>query len=81
MDNCAFVFVKPHANTAATQRLVSEMITARGINILTEGELTGEQIDAGMLIDQHYYAIASKATLLKPEQLPVPAALFECKYF
>ena len=30
-----------------------------------------------MLIDQHYYAIASKATLLKPAEMPVPAAKFE----
>eukprot|EP01035_Chromulina_nebulosa_P020189 gene20189-26207_t len=30
-----------------------------------------------MLIDQHYYAIASKATLLKPKDLPVPADKFE----
>ena len=26
---------------------------------------------------QHYYAIASKATLVKPADLPVPAAKFE----
>lgn len=30
-----------------------------------------------MLIDQHYYAIASKATILKPDQIPVPKQLFE----
>ena len=30
-------------------------------------------IDEKKLIDQHYYAIASKATILKPEQLNVPA--------
>jgi hypothetical protein len=30
-----------------------------------------------MLIDQHYYAIASKATLLKPKTLPVPAGKFK----
>ena len=34
----------------------------------------------GKLIDQHYYAIASKATLLQPRQLPVPAAKFEEKF-
>jgi len=79
-DNCAFVFVKPHANTPATQALVVEQLRANKINILSDGELTGEQIDSGMLIDQHYYAIASKATLLKPEQLPVPAELFESSF-
>ena len=30
-----------------------------------------------MLIDQHYYAIASKATLMKPKDMPVPAKKFE----
>ena len=51
-----------------------------GIKVLQEGELTGAQIDAGMLIDQHYYAIASKATLLKPAQMPVPKAKFQEKF-
>jgi hypothetical protein len=41
------------------------------------GEFSGSEIDADMLIDQHYYAIASKATILKPDQIPVPKQLFE----
>jgi hypothetical protein len=32
------------------------------------------------LIDQHYYAIASKATLLKPKDMPVPADKFEAAF-
>jgi hypothetical protein len=80
MDNSAFVFIKPHANTPATQEMVKADFASRGINIVAEGELTGEEIDAGMLIDQHYYAIASKATLLKPHQMPVPADKFEAKF-
>jgi len=31
-------------------------------------------------IDQHYYAIASKATILKPAQLNVPADKFKAKF-
>ena len=50
--NSAFVFIKPHANTAPTQALVKEKLAASNINILSEGELTAEQIDAGRLIDQ-----------------------------
>ena len=80
MDNSAFVFIKPHANTPATQEMVKADFASRGIEIVAEGELTGEEIDAGMLIDQHYYAIASKATLLKPAQLPIPADKFEDKF-
>lgn len=52
----------------------------KGITISAEGELTAEQIDQGMLIDQHYYAIASKATLTKPDKLPVPADKFEKEF-
>jgi len=75
--NSAFVFIKPHANTPDVQKLVSETLKAKNITITQEGELTGEQINAGMHIDQHYYAIASKATLVKPKDLPVPAQKFE----
>lgn len=75
--NSAFVFIKPHANTQATQRLVANTFKNKNIKIISEGELTGKQIDEGKLIDQHYYAIASKATLLKPNQLPIPADKFK----
>jgi len=78
--NTAYVFIKPHANNTKTQELVSSTLITKGITIINEGEFTGEQIDAGMLIDQHYYAIASKATILKPEQIPVPADKFQDKF-
>lgn len=78
--NSAFVFIKPHANNTKTQQVVSETLRAKGIDIIAEGEFTGEQIDKGMLIDQHYYAIASKATLLKPVEIPVPADKFKEKF-
>lgn len=78
--NSAFVFIKPQANTTATQELVKGMLIQKGLEIKKEGELTAAQIDKDMLIDQHYYAIASKATLLKPKDLPVPTDKFE-KFF
>jgi len=73
--NSAFVFLKPHANTPAAQKIVKANFAKRGIHIQKEGELTAEKIDEDMLIDQHYYAIASKATLLK-----VCAAVDACIY-
>ena len=39
--NRAFVFIKPHAATDATEALVRETFNARGINILAAGTLTG----------------------------------------
>merc|ERR1711935_104204 len=48
-----------------------------GITIKKEGSIKGEVIDKKKLIDQHYYAIASKATILKPDQLNVPEDKFK----
>ena len=49
-------------------------LAAEGIAVVREGSLgAAAEIDAKQLIDQHHYAIASKATILKPHQLNVPA--------
>merc|ERR1712166_354594 len=40
----------------------------------------GDVIDAKMYIDQHYYSIASKATILEPNQLNVPSDKFEAQF-
>lgn len=78
--NSAFVFIKPHANTSHVQELVKSVFQAQGVHIIAEGEIKAEDIDKDMLIDNHYYAIASKATLLKPAALPVPADKFEAEF-
>jgi len=59
---------------------VAQGLRAKGIKIVSEGTITAEEIDQGMLIDQHYYAIASKATILKPHQLNVPADKFQKQF-
>jgi hypothetical protein len=74
------VFIKNKANTPATQKLVQQTFAKKGISIESQGELTGKEIDEKMYIDQHYYAIASKATILPPSQLPVPNDKFEDKF-
>lgn len=48
--------------------------------VASEGDIDGPTIDLKKYIDQHYYAIASKATLLPPSELPVPADKFKEKY-
>jgi hypothetical protein len=55
--NSAFVFIKPHANTIKTQQVVKSTLESKGIKIRSHGELTAQQINSDMLIDQHYYAI------------------------
>ena len=75
--NSAFVFIKPHANTKATQDYVRGVLQSKGLEIVREGDINGTEIDEKKLIDNHYYAIASKATILKPAAMPVPADKFE----
>jgi hypothetical protein len=77
LRNSAFVFVKPHANSPATQELVKSKLTDAGITILSESDIEGTAIDEKKLIDQHYYAIASKATILPADKIPVPVNKFK----
>lgn len=78
--NSAFVFVKPHANTKKTQDMVRTKLTEAGITILSESDISGDTIDEKKLIDQHYYAIASKATILSADKIPVPTDKFEKEF-
>lgn len=80
VKNSAFVFIKPHAATDAVTNLVKNTFEDNGFNIIDSGTLTGGEIDEKMYIDQHYYSIASKATLLKPAQLNVPVEKFKKKF-
>lgn len=57
--NAAFVFVKPHANTKATQDLVRKQLQAAGCEIVSENEITAATMERKKLIDQHYYAIGT----------------------
>jgi nucleoside diphosphate kinase len=75
--NSALIFIKPHANNPNVQSLVSNSLTSQGFRIAADGEITAEEIDSKQLIDNHYYSIASKATLLEPKDLPVPSDKFE----
>lgn len=45
LENSAFVFIKPHANTPATQKLVREKLLASDITILSESDIDGKTID------------------------------------
>jgi len=78
--NAAFVFIKPHAVTPAVVGLVKGYFAGKGVSVVGEGSIKAEEIDAKKLIDQHYYAIASKATILKPHELNVPGDKFEAQF-
>ncbi len=74
--NSAFLFVKPHANTEKVRELVTKKLESEGIKILSQLDIGGEEIDSKGLIDQHYYSIASKATILSADEIPVPKDMF-----
>jgi len=80
LKNKAFLFIKPHAVTDAVKALANSELTKKGFSILAEGEIKAEDIDSKQLIDNHYYAIASKATILKPDQLNIPEDKFQEKF-
>ena len=70
----AFVFIKPHAVTDKAKALVAGKFAGAGIKITKEGSLDGTTIEKNKLIDNHYYAIANKASLSKPKDLNPPPA-------
>jgi len=72
IKNMAFVFVKPKANNEKVQKLVKDTFAASKISLVKEGEIKGEVIDKDKLIDNHYYAIAQKAVLMRPKDLNAP---------
>lgn len=70
--NSAFMFVKPHAVTDATKEYIGAELAAKGFTVKTEGELDNVTIETKKLIDNHYYAIANKASLTLPKDLHPP---------
>jgi len=79
----AFVFLKPHAVTDAAQKLVAGRFTEAGVSVYQQGSLDSKIIEQDKLIDNHYYAIANKASLSKPAELNPPASKqeeFEAKF-
>ena len=77
LQNSALLFIKPHANTQSVQDLVVDKLNDANIKILSQVDIGGQEIDAKGLIDQHYYSIASKATILAAQDIPVPPEKFQ----
>ena len=67
-------FIEPHAVTDKVKDLAMAGLKKAGLKVV--GSIKAEVIDKTDLFDQHYYAIASQATILKPEQLNVPEDSF-----
>jgi len=77
VKNSAFVFLKPAAVTDKMKELVKETFDKKGLKLIKEGSIAAADIDKKQLIDKHYYAIASKATLLTPDKLSIPKDKFK----
>ena len=59
------------------KKLVQKTCQAKGIEIKKEGGIEAAEIDRRMLVDRHYYSIASKAALKKPTELNIPMDKFK----
>lgn len=70
----AFVFLKPHAVTDEAKSLAKSKFSSVGVSVYKEGTLGAAEIEKNKLIDNHYYAIANKASLSKPKELNPPAS-------
>lgn len=80
LKNSAFLFIKPHANNDAVIAYVKAKLEEKGITIVQEGKFTGPEIDEQKLIDNHYYSIASKATLTSASDIVVPKDIFSSNF-
>jgi len=69
--NFAFMFVKPHANTEEGRGLVQEELRRRGIEVLKQGEIGADDIEARSIIDTHYGSLATRALKQAPSELLV----------
>ena len=74
--NTALVFVKPHAATDACEKFVVDHLAQAGVRVVGSGVKLADEIESEKLIDQHYYSIASKATIKTGSSIPVPAEKF-----
>jgi len=78
--NSAFLFIKPEAVNDQVKAFVEPILKEKGLRIIKKGEIKSEVIEKKKLIDNHYYAIASKATLLKPKELNIPNDKFKKQF-
>jgi len=78
--NTAFLIIKPHANTKEFRAFVQSRLVDSGIRVIGDGCIDASDVDARKLYDQHCLSVAASATLLKPENLDVPADKFERKF-
>jgi len=80
VKNIAFCFLKPAAVTDKMKEMAKETFEKKGLQVVKEGSIEAADIDKKQLIDKHYYAIASKATLVTPDKLAVPADKFKDQF-
>lgn len=70
--NQAFLFIKPHAVTQQVKEFVAKRLDELEIKVVSQGTLDSATIEKKQLIDNHYYAIANKASLSQPKDLNPP---------
>lgn len=74
--NQAFIFVKPSAMTDSVKNLIKAALLERSITIVDEASVDAVEMITKGIVDKHFYATASKATMSKPVELSPPRAKF-----
>merc|ERR1711920_1007763 len=57
-ENLALVFIKPHACTPVSVKVVPEFLKERGIRVLRSGSVSASEIATRGIIESHYASIA-----------------------
>lgn len=58
--NQALIFIKPSAVGEAVKKLVKSVLRERSISIIDEGSIDAVEMSSKRLVDNHFFAIASK---------------------
>ena len=74
--NVAFVYFKPHANSASVISLARDLLSSRGFVITDEGDVSSRLIEKECLLDKQCADIARKAVLIKPNELVLTPTAF-----
>ena len=66
----ALLFIKPHAVLPPVERLLAERLGAGGFRVAASGSVAAAEIAAGRLAERHYGALARRAMVVAPANLP-----------
>jgi nucleoside diphosphate kinase len=74
--NCAFVYLKPHANCSRMKKYLRDFLVGKGFKLTLEGSFDGQKMLSGAVVDKQFSDVARRAMLLKPHELSLPSSSY-----